>query len=58
MSASTKTPAEPPAVANLSNAQTATKSTATEQNIDPWSVSAGIDEDGNALAFDYEAISR
>lgn len=44
---------EPPPVASLSLA-----STATEQHIDPWSVSAAVDEQGNALAFDYEAISR
>ena len=43
----------PPAVAALSLA-----SIATEQKIDPWAVSAAIDEQGNALAFDYEAISR
>ncbi len=50
-------PGEPPAVANLSNAATATTE-AVEQQIDPWSVSAPTDEQGNALAFDYEAISR
>ncbi|KAI9699858.1 MAG: hypothetical protein M1820_007033 [Bogoriella megaspora] len=30
----------------------------TEQQIDPWSVQAGRDEQGNELAFDYVAISQ
>ncbi len=30
----------------------------TEQQIDPWSVTAAVDEQGRSLAFDYEAISR
>lgn len=50
-------PGAPQAVANLSNAATAT-SGAVEQQIDPWSVSAATDEQGNTIAFDYEAISR
>ncbi|KAH8700349.1 putative tryptophanyl-tRNA synthetase, cytoplasmic [Talaromyces proteolyticus] len=29
-----------------------------EQQIDPWDVQAGRDENGNVLAFDYEAISK
>lgn len=33
-------------------------SAATEQQIDPWDVQAGRDEQGNALAFDYVAISQ
>lgn len=48
---------EPPAVQNLSIAETAAKS-ATEQQIDPWNVTAGVDEQGNVKAFDYVAISR
>jgi len=31
---------------------------AVEQSIDPWSVSAAVDEQGNTLQFDYEAISK
>lgn len=51
---------EPPSVAALSIAATATMepTKAKEQIIDPWSVEAGVDEQGNALEFDYEAISR
>ena len=51
---------EPPSVAALSLAETATNPVkqASEQHIDPWNVSAGVDEQGNAKAFDYEAISR
>jgi hypothetical protein len=48
---------EPPSVAALSMAETATTHV-TEQQIDPWSVKAATDEQGNALAFDYEAISQ
>jgi tryptophanyl-tRNA synthetase len=53
-------PGEPPSVAALSIAETATQSAeqASEQHIDPWNVSAGVDEQGNAKQFDYEAISR
>jgi len=29
-----------------------------EQQIDPWTVDAGTDSQGNALAFDYVAISK
>jgi hypothetical protein len=29
-----------------------------EQQIDPWSVDAGKDSQGNALAFDYVAIAK
>ena len=36
----------------------ASKPAATEQNIDPWDVQAATDEHGNALAFDYPAISK
>ena len=31
---------------------------ATEQDINPWSVDAGEDAEGNALAFDYVAIAK
>jgi tryptophanyl-tRNA synthetase len=31
---------------------------ATEQEINPWDVQAAQDQDGNALAFDYAAISK
>ena len=31
---------------------------ASEQQIDPWDVQAGQDENGNSLAFDYVAISQ
>jgi hypothetical protein len=31
---------------------------ATEQEINPWDVQAGHDQEGNALAFDYVAISK
>lgn len=34
------------------------KKAATEQEINPWDVQAGKDENGNALEFDYVAISR
>lgn len=34
------------------------KKAAAEQEINPWDVHAAIDEHGNALAFDYEAISK
>lgn len=47
----------PPAIANFEIASTANTG-AVEQQIDPWSVSAAIDEQGNTLNFDYEAISR
>lgn len=51
---------EPPSVAALSLAETATQSVkkAAEQEINPWDVSAAVDDEGNTLAFDYEAISR
>lgn len=51
---------EPPSVAALSLAETATEPVkkAAEQEINPWDVSAAVDEQGNTLAFDYEAISR
>ena len=51
---------EPRSVAALSIAETATDSVkkASEQHIDPWNVSAGVDEEGKEKAFDYEAISR
>jgi tryptophanyl-tRNA synthetase len=51
---------EPPAVAALSLAETATLpvSKATEQEINPWDVQAATDEQGNVLAFDYKAISE
>ncbi|KAF2403169.1 tryptophanyl-tRNA synthetase [Trichodelitschia bisporula] len=54
------TEGEPPAIAALSIAETATQpvSQAVEQHIDPWSVSAGTDAQGQALQFDYEAISK
>ena len=31
---------------------------ATEQSIDPWSVEAATDEQGNTLQFDYLQISK
>jgi tryptophanyl-tRNA synthetase len=34
------------------------KKAATEQEINPWDVQAGHDENGNVLAFDYVAISK
>ncbi|ORY03064.1 hypothetical protein BCR34DRAFT_77383 [Clohesyomyces aquaticus] len=51
--------AEPPAVAALSLAETATAPVprAHEQEINPWDVQAATDEQGNVLEFDYEAIS-
>ncbi|KAF2743741.1 tryptophanyl-tRNA synthetase [Sporormia fimetaria CBS 119925] len=51
---------EPPSVAALSLAETATLSVAkaTEQEINPWDVQAATDEAGNVLAFDYKAISE
>jgi tryptophanyl-tRNA synthetase len=36
----------------------AEKKGSTEQEINPWDVQAGQDEQGNALAFDYVAISQ
>jgi tryptophanyl-tRNA synthetase len=51
---------EPPAVAALSLAETATQpvSKAAEQEINPWDVQAAVDADGNVLEFDYPAISQ
>ena len=51
---------EPPSVAALSVADTATKpvSKATEQEINPWDVQAAVDEDGNVKEFDYVKISQ
>ena len=52
---------EPPAVAKLSLAETATEpvqAKKTEQEINPWDVQAATDEDGNVLEFDYAAISQ
>lgn len=51
---------EPPSVAALSVAGTeeAPATGAVEQKIDPWSVTAGTDAEGNELAFDYPAISK
>ncbi|KAF2133673.1 tryptophanyl-tRNA synthetase [Dothidotthia symphoricarpi CBS 119687] len=51
---------EPPSVAALSVAETATEpvSQATEQTIDPWNVQAGVDADGKVKEFDYAAISQ
>lgn len=57
----TTTTGEPPSVAALSLAETATenpKKAAVEQEINPWDVAAATDENGNVLAFDYEAVSR
>ena len=34
------------------------KHSITEQEINPWDVQAARDEQGNALAFDYVAISK
>ncbi|KAL1902447.1 tryptophan--tRNA ligase [Sporothrix stenoceras] len=31
---------------------------AADQDINPWSVQGGVDENGEVLAFDYEAISK
>ena len=58
--ASTMTEPEPPAVAALSLSDTATQSVskATEQEINPWDVQAGVDEEGNVKQFDYVAISQ
>lgn len=51
---------EPPSVAALSLAETATEPVkkATEQEINPWDVQAATDAEGNVLEFDYEAISK
>lgn len=51
---------EPPSVAALSLAETATQpvAKATEQEINPWDVQAATDDQGNVLEFDYPAISR
>ncbi|KAI9658132.1 MAG: hypothetical protein M1831_003977 [Alyxoria varia] len=57
MSEPSQDPGEPPAVTAASNAQSA-PAAATEQQIDPWSVSAATDDQGNVLAFDYEAIAK
>ncbi|KAF2030181.1 tryptophanyl-tRNA synthetase-like protein [Setomelanomma holmii] len=50
---------EPPSVAALSFAETATQSVskAAEQEINPWDVQAAVDAEGNVLEFDYPAIS-
>lgn len=44
--------------ADDTGAVTTEQTNATEQTIDPWSVSAGTDADGNQLQFDYKAISQ
>lgn len=51
---------EPPAVAALSLADTATQpaSKASEQEINPWDVQAAVDEHGNVQEFDYVKISQ
>ncbi|KAF2202293.1 tryptophanyl-tRNA synthetase [Delitschia confertaspora ATCC 74209] len=51
---------EPPSVAALSLSETATTEPkgASEQEINPWDVQAATDDQGNVLAFDYEAISK
>lgn len=52
---------EPPSVAQLSLAETATEPVLgkkTEQEINPWDVQAATDENGNVLEFDYPAISK
>jgi tryptophanyl-tRNA synthetase len=51
---------EPLSVAALSIAEAATTPVKhlTEQEINPWDVQAGTDEQGNSLAFDYAAISQ
>ncbi|KAF1964786.1 tryptophanyl-tRNA synthetase [Bimuria novae-zelandiae CBS 107.79] len=51
---------EPPAVAKLSLAETATEPVKgkKEQEINPWDVQAATDEQGNVLEFDYHAISQ
>jgi tryptophanyl-tRNA synthetase len=56
----TMTEPEPPSVAALSLAETATApaSKAAEQEINPWDVQAAVDADGNVLEFDYAAISQ
>jgi hypothetical protein len=36
----------------------AEKKSSTEQEINPWDVQAGQDEQGNTLQFDYVAISQ
>jgi tryptophanyl-tRNA synthetase len=50
---------QPPAIAALSIAGDADSSSkVTEQVIDPWSVKAATDAEGNEMAFDYKAISK
>lgn len=34
------------------------KAVSTEQEINPWDVQAAHDSEGNALSFDYVAISK
>lgn len=34
------------------------KKSAVEQEINPWDVQAGTDENGNVMEFDYVAISQ
>ncbi|KAF2084172.1 putative tryptophanyl-tRNA synthetase [Saccharata proteae CBS 121410] len=48
---------EPPSVAALSIADKTPEDVkkAAAQNINPWDVSGAVDEQGNVLAFDYEA---
>jgi len=49
----------PPKIAELSIADSTEKKTiATEQRIDPWSVSAGTDAQGKEKEFDYIALAR
>jgi tryptophanyl-tRNA synthetase len=50
---------QPPAIAALSiSGNEESTSKVTEQVIDPWSVKAATDAEGNDIAFDYEAISK
>ena len=44
--------------ANQGKDKLETAQRATEQSIDPWSVEAATDEQGNTLEFDYLQISK
>lgn len=51
-------PGQPPALTQLSLAEQAQASKATEQRITPFDVSGGVDETGKLLPVDYEKLTR
>ncbi|KAJ5141483.1 Tryptophan--tRNA ligase cytoplasmic [Penicillium atrosanguineum] len=51
-------PGQPPALTNLSLAETAPAPKATGQVVTPFDVSGGVDETGKLLPVDYEKLTR